>query len=53
MKNSMIVFKKQLLDTLKNKTVLIQFILFPAMTLIMENTVKMEGMPELFFTKLF
>ena len=53
MKNSMIVFKKQLIDTLKNKTVLIQFILFPAMTLIMENTVKMEGMPELFFTKLF
>lgn len=53
MRNSMIIFKKQLTDTLKNKTVLIQFILFPVMTLIMENTVKMEGMPELFFTKLF
>lgn len=53
MKNSMIIIKKQFKDTLKNKTILIQFILFPMMTLIMENTIHMEGMPEHFFTKLF
>ncbi len=53
MRNSLIIIKKQLKDTLKNKTVLIQFILFPVMVLIMENAVKMDGMPELFFTKLF
>ncbi|MCR5735400.1 MAG: ABC transporter permease [Lachnospiraceae bacterium] len=53
MRNSLIILKKQLKDTLKNKTVLIQFILFPVMTLIMENAVKIDGMPELFFTKLF
>ena len=28
---------KQLKDTLKNKTILIQFVMFPALTLIMEN----------------
>ena len=53
MRNSVIILKKQLKDTLKNKTVLIQFILFPVMTLIMENAIKIDGMPELFFTKLF
>ena len=53
MKNVIIIIKKQLKDTLKNKTVLIQFILFPILTLIMENAIKMDGMPELFFTKLF
>ena len=53
MRNSLIILKKQLKDTLKNKTVLIQFILFPVMTLIMENAIKIDGMPELFFTKLF
>ena len=53
MRNSLIIIKKQFKDTLKNKTVLIQFILFPVMTLIMENAIKIDGMPELFFTKLF
>lgn len=53
MKNSLIIIKKQLKDTLKNKTVLIQFILFPLMTLIMENAIRLDGMPPLFFTKLF
>ena len=53
MKNSMIIIKKQFKDTLKNKTILIQFILFPIMTLIMENAIQMEEMPEHFFTKLF
>lgn len=53
MRNSMIIIKKQIKDTLKNKTILIQFILFPIMTLVMENAINLEGMPELFFTKLF
>ena len=53
MRNSIIIIKKQLKDTLKNKTVLIQFILFPFMTLVMEHAIKVEGMPELYFTKLF
>jgi ABC-2 type transport system permease protein len=53
MKNVINIIKKQIKDTFKNKTILIQFILFPLMTLIMENTVRLDGMPELFFTKLF
>lgn len=53
MQNIMIIIKKQLKDTMKNKTILIQFILFPLMAIIMENAITLEGMPELFFTKLF
>lgn len=53
MNNSMIIIKKQLKDTLKNKTILIQFLLFPMITIIMENTIQMKGMPEHFFTNLF
>lgn len=53
MRNIIIIIKKQLKDTIKNKTILIQFILFPLMTVIMENAISIEGMPELFFTKLF
>ena len=53
MRNIIIIIKKQLKDTLKNKTILIQFILFPIMTLIMEYAITLDGMPELFFTKLF
>ena len=44
---------KQLKDTLKNKTILIQFLMFPCMTVIMENAVSIDGMPEHFFTNLF
>lgn len=53
MKNILVVIKKQLKDTLKNKTILIQFILFPVITLVMENAISLDGMPERFFTKLF
>ena len=53
MKYCFIIIGKQLKDTLKNKTVLIQFVLFPVLTIIMENTVHLDGMQELFFTKLF
>ena len=53
MKNALIIIKKQLKDTIKNKTVFIQVILFPIMTLIMENVVKIDEMPKLYFTRLF
>ncbi|MCR5250400.1 MAG: ABC transporter permease [Lachnospiraceae bacterium] len=53
MKNILTIIKKQLKDTLKNKTVLIQFVLFPIITLVMENAVHIESMPEHFFSKLF
>lgn len=47
------VFGKQWKDTLKNKTVLIQFLLFPLMAVIMENAIKIDDMPEHFFVKMF
>lgn len=53
MKNIKAVFIKQVIDTMKNKTVFIQFLMFPIMTIIMENAVKLENMPEHFFVKLF
>ena len=40
-------------DTIKNKTILIQFLMFPCMTIIMENTISIEGMPAHFFANLF
>ena len=53
MKNIKAVFMKQMLDTVKNKTVFIQFLMFPVMAVIMENAINIEGMPEHFFAKLF
>lgn len=53
MNNIAAIFKKQVKDTLKNKTVLIQFLMFPVLTLIMSRAVKIDGMPENFFVKLF
>lgn len=53
MNHMLAVLEKQVKDTLKNKTVFIQFIMFPVLTLIMENTVKIEGMPAHFFANLF
>lgn len=47
------VLKKQLKDTVKNKTVLIQFLMFPLITVIMQNSVNLEGMPPHFFVVLF
>lgn len=44
---------KQIKDTFKNKTILIQFVMFPVMTVIMENAVHIENMPEHFFSNLF
>ncbi len=53
MHNSFAIFRKQLKDTLKNKTVLIQFVMFPILTLVMNNAIKIDGMPKNFFVNLF
>lgn len=49
----MTIFEKQMKDTMKNKAVLIQFIMFPVLTVIMNSAVKLEGMPEHFFVNMF
>ncbi|MCR5638776.1 MAG: ABC transporter permease [Lachnospiraceae bacterium] len=51
--NILVIIKKQLIDTFKNKTVLIQFIMFPLLTVIFEHAIKIDDMPEHFFSKLF
>lgn len=53
MRNMSAVFLKQMKETLKNKTILIQFLMFPVMTIILENAIKMEDMPEHYFAKMF
>ena len=53
MNNVKAVFLKQVRDTLKNKTIFIQFVMFPVLVIIMENAVKLNDMPEHFFAKLF
>lgn len=53
MNNTIAILKKQLKDTLKNKTIFIQFIMLPIFTLIMSNSIKIEGMPKNFFVNLF
>lgn len=53
MNNICTIFVKQIKDTLKNKAVLIQFLMFPLMAVIMENIVPNDAMPEHFFAKLF
>jgi len=53
MKNIKAVFLKQIIDTVKNKTVFIQFLMFPIMVVIMENAINIEDMPKHFFVKLF
>lgn len=53
MKNIVAIFQKQLKDTFKNKTVLIQFLMFPIISIVMENSIHIEGMPSHFFANLF
>ena len=53
MKNSAAIFEKQIKDTLKNKEILIQFIMFPILARIMEKAIKIEGMPPHFFANMF
>lgn len=44
---------KQVKDTFRNKEVLIQFLMFPLMIVIMENSIEIAEMPEHFFANLF
>ncbi len=53
MRNIGAVFLKQIKETFKNKTILIQFMMFPIFAVILENAVKIDNMPEHFFVKLF
>lgn len=53
MKNIIFIFRKQLKETLKNKAILIQFIMFPLIGVIMTLSVQLENMPENFFVYLF
>lgn len=53
MKNMIAIFQKQIKDTLKNKSVLVQFLIFPVMSIIMECSIHIEGMPEHFFANMF
>ncbi len=53
MRNILAIMKKQWKDTLKNKPVLIQFIIFPVMAVIMAKFVEVPGMAPTYFIKLF
>lgn len=53
MRNILAIMKKQLKDTLKNKPVLIQFVIFPVMAVIMAKFVEVPGMAPTYFIKLF
>ena len=53
MRSMTAVLWKQIKDTFKNKEILIQFLMFPIMTVIMEKFINIEGMPENYFTNLF
>ncbi len=44
---------KQMKDTFKNKAILIQFLMFPMMTIVMEAAMDIEGMPAHFFVNMF
>lgn len=47
------VFWKQIKDTLKNKGVLIQFLMFPILGIIMEMSTDIEGLADNYFVMLF
>lgn len=51
--NMAAVFKKQWKDNLKNSPVLIQFVMFPFLTVLMNNAMQMDDMPQNFFVSLF
>lgn len=53
MRKARTVFKKQVLDTFKNKTVFIQIVMMPTMAFIMTNAVKINNMSHNFFVLLF
>lgn len=53
MRHIVAILWKQTKDTFKNKAILIQFLMFPVMTIIMENAMEIDNMPEHFFANLF
>lgn len=53
MNNIAAVFKKQIKDTFKNKAILIQFVMFPVLTLIMSEAIQIEEMPKNYFVTMF
>ena len=53
MNNIFVVFKKQIKDTFTNKSVLLQVILLPVVSFILERVIRPEGVPELMYTKMF
>ncbi len=53
MNHVLAILWKQIKDTLKNKETLIQFVMFPAITVVMENAIHIDGMPERYFANLF
>ena len=48
-----IILKKQFKDMFKNKSILIQFVMFPLLAVIMTNAISLENMPANFFGTLF
>lgn len=52
-KNAGIIYRKQLKDTGKNMALWIQFFMFPLMAAIMENSIRVEGLPAHFFVGMF
>lgn len=48
-----VIFWKQMKDTLKNKAVLIQFLMFPVLGIIMETSTNIEGLADNYFIMLF
>lgn len=53
MRHIVAILWKQMKDTFKNKALLIQFLMFPVMTIIMESAMKIDNMPQHFFANLF
>lgn len=53
MRHMITIIRKQVKDTLRNKAVLIQFIMFPALAIIMTKSIQIEGMPPNLFIKMF
>ena len=53
MRHIITIIKKQIRDTLRNKAVFIQFVMFPALAAFMTKSIQIEGMPANFFVKLF
>lgn len=47
------IFEKELKELRSNRPMLMQFLLYPIITVIMNNLVKEEGIPELMYVKMF